>query len=182
MKTLVGVALVGSILILTGSGCGEESSSSGDNASKAAESKPPPPPPPTTPKQRVTEELGDEVSAGGYAGDVEIQNVTFGSTEVQVTAKTPEGGLQGASCGDLDDGAQAIFQEVYDETGWKKGAVVVFKGGLVDSATGKDLPDANTGIFTMPPGPAKQIDWSNDDALANINWEIYRDFCHPALE
>jgi hypothetical protein len=51
----------------------------------------------------------------------------------------------------------------------------------VDRSTGKALPDANTGIFTMPAGPTKQIDWSDEDALTNIDWSIYRDFCHPAL-
>jgi hypothetical protein len=34
----------------------------------------------------------------------------------------------------------------------------------------------------MHAGEANQIDWSDDDALANIDWSIYRDFCHPALE
>jgi hypothetical protein len=28
----------------------------------------------------------------------------------------------------------------------------------------------------------KQIDWSNEDALLNIDWSNYRDFCHPALQ
>ena len=53
---------------------------------------------------------------------------------------------------------------------------------LVDSSTGKELPDVNTGIFTMPDGQAKQIDWSDEEALLNIDWSIYRDFCHPALK
>jgi hypothetical protein len=60
--------------------------------------------------------------------------------------------------------------------------VLVYKGGLVSKSTGKELPDVNTGIFTMPTGQAKQIDWSDDDALDNIDWSIYRDFCHPALQ
>jgi hypothetical protein len=34
----------------------------------------------------------------------------------------------------------------------------------------------------MPAAQAKQIDWSDDDALLNIDWSIYRDFCHPALQ
>jgi hypothetical protein len=52
----------------------------------------------------------------------------------------------------------------------------------VDSRTGEDLPDANTGIYTMPAGLAGQIDWSDEDGLLNIDWSNYRDFCHPALE
>jgi hypothetical protein len=135
-----------------------------------------------TPKDRVRDAIGDEVSASGYAGDLEIRNVAFEGSEAQVTVTTPEGGFQGVSCGDLDDGAQTIFQKIYDEAGWKRGAAIVYQGGLVDSSTGKDLPNANTGIFTMLTGQARQIDWSDDDALANIDWSIYRDFCHPALK
>jgi hypothetical protein len=184
MKTLVGVFLAGSLLILIGSGCGESSTTAeGTTTERAAEgtttereSSP------STPKERVQEELGDEVHAGGYAGDLEIQNVSFEGTEAQVAVKTPEGGLQGASCGDLDDGAQAVFETIYNEAGWKGGAVTVFKGGLVDSTTGEELPDANAGIYTMPAGKAKQIAWSDEDVLANIDWSNYRDYCHPAFE
>jgi hypothetical protein len=39
----------------------------------------------------------------------------------------------------------------------------------VDSATGKELPTAVTGTFTMPAGQAKQIDWSSGDDLSNID-------------
>ncbi len=180
MKTLVGLALVGSILILVGSGCGGSSSSSADKTTTA--SKPPPPPPKATPKDRVRDEVGDEVKAGGYAGDIKIQNVAFSASEAQITATTPEGGLQGVSCGDLDDGAKAIFTKIYDDAGWKKGAAIVYKGGLVNKATGKEAPDVNTGIFTILAGPANHIDWSDDDALSNIDWSIFRDFCHPALQ
>jgi hypothetical protein len=187
MKTLVGVALMGSILIVIGSGCGEDSSSgSADKTTtaKAEKSEPPPPPPPPkeTPKDRVRDEVGDEVSAGGYAGDVKINQLSFSDSEVRVTAQTPEGGFSGPSCGDLDKGAQAIFKEIYDDTGWKKGAHINYEGGLVDSATGKDLPHADTGSFTMPAGQAREIDWSDDDVLLNIDWSIYREFCHPALQ
>jgi hypothetical protein len=34
----------------------------------------------------------------------------------------------------------------------------------------------------MPAGQAKQINWSDEDALLNIDWTLYCDFCHPALE
>ena len=142
----------------------------------------PPPASPATPKERVTVALGNEVSAGGYAGDVRIRDVSFGGTEVQVIAITPEGGFQGASCGDLNDGAEAIFVAIYDDGGWNGSAVVAFQGGLVSKATGEELPTANTGIFTMPASLARQINWSNEDALLNIDWSIYRDFCHPALK
>jgi hypothetical protein len=52
----------------------------------------------------------------------------------------------------------------------------------VDKATGRDLPDAHTGLARMRAGQAKQIDWSDDDALLNIDWSSYRVVCHPALK
>jgi hypothetical protein len=126
--------------------------------------------------------LGDEVEAGGYAGTLEVQDVAFDGAEAQVTVRTPEGGFEGASCGDLDDGARAVFHAIFDDGGWQGGAVTVFQGRLVDSSTGQELPDANTGIYTMPAAKAREIDWSDEDALLNISWSIYRDFCHPALK
>jgi hypothetical protein len=140
------------------------------------------PPKPPNRRQIVRDALGDEVQAGGYAGDVKILDVSFADSEAQVTARTPEGGFEGASCGDLDDGAQAIFKTIYDDGAWKGSAVLVYQGGLVDSSTGKDLPDVNTGIFTMPAIKARQIEWSDDDGLFGIDWSLYRDFCHPALQ
>lgn len=170
MKALTGVFLAGSILFLIGSGCGESTT---ENTSSAS-----------TSKERVRDALGDEVQvqAGGYAGDLKINDVSFAGAEAQVTAKTPEGGSEGPSCGDLDDGAQAVFTTIYYEGGWNGGAVLVYKGGLVDRSTGKELPEANTGMYTMPAGQAEQIDWTDEDALSNIDWSIYRDFCHQALK
>jgi hypothetical protein len=135
-----------------------------------------------TPKERVEEAVGDEVDAEGYAGTLDVQDVSFDGTEAQVTVATPEGGFEGASCGDLDDGARAVFETIYNDAGWEGGAVTVFKGGLVDTSTGQELPDVNTGIYTMPAAQARQIDWSNEDALLNINWSLYRDYCHQALK
>jgi hypothetical protein len=180
MRRLTGVLLAGSILFLIGSGCGESSTSEPGTTESATTSETVATP--VAPKDRVREAVGDEVSAGGYAGDLEIKDVSFEGAEAQVTAKTPEGGFSGASCGDLDDGAQAVFQTIYKDGGWKGGAALVYKGGLVNSSTGKELPDANTGIYTMPAAQARQIAWSDDDALLNIDWSIYQDFCHPALK
>jgi hypothetical protein len=130
----------------------------------------------------VEEAVGSEVDAGGWAGTLEVQDVSFEGNEAQITVTTPEGGFSGASCGDLNDGAEAVFVKVYDDAGWNGGALVVFKGGLVDTSTGQPVPDVNTGIFTMPAARASQIDWGNEDVLLNIDWDNYRDFCHPALQ
>jgi hypothetical protein len=183
MKTFVAVFLAGLTLALVGSGCGEDSTSAeGTTESESTTESQPAPPRPATPKERVRGALGDEVEAGGYAGNVQIQDLAFEGREAQVTAKTPEGGFEGPSCADLDEGARAIFETVYNDGGWSGGAAVVYQGGLVDSSTGEELPGANTGIFTMPAGQARRIDWSDEDALLNIDWSIYRDFCHPALQ
>jgi hypothetical protein len=136
----------------------------------------------STPKDRVREAVGSEVDASGYAGTLEVRDVSFEGNEAQVTVTTPEGGLQGASCDDLNEGAKAVWTKVYNDAAWNGGALVVFKGGLVSTVTGEDLPDANTGIFTIHADQAAQIDWSDDDALLNIDWSYYRDFCHPALK
>ena len=106
----------------------------------------------------------------------------FEGAEVLVTAQTPEGGLEGASCGDLDDGAQAIFETIYNDAGWKRGAGLFYEGGLVDSTTGEELPERITGTYTMPAGQARRIEWSDEDVLLNIDWSNYRDFCHAALQ
>jgi hypothetical protein len=181
MKTLVSVFLAGSILILIGSGCGDSSTSAGGTTGEGS-TTPTATESPATPEERVREAIGDEVKAGGYAGDLEVKDVTFEGKEAQVTVKTPEGGLEGASCGDLDDGAQAVFETIYNDAEWKGGAVTIFQGGLVDTQTGQELPDVNTGIYTIHAGKARQIDWSDEDALLNIDWSNYRDFCHPALQ
>lgn len=143
---------------------------------------PRPRPKPPTPQQRVREAVGAQVQAGGYAGELSIRQVSFEAAEVQVTVQTPAGGLEGASCADLDSGAEAVFKTIYGPGAWRGGAAIVYQGGLVDSATGEELPEANTGIFTMPASQAGRIDWSNEDSLLNINWALYRDFCHRALK
>lgn len=136
----------------------------------------------STPKDRVRKAIGSEVDASGYAGTLQIQDVAFEGREAQVTVTTPGGGFQGASCDDLNDGAKAVWAKVYNDAGWNGGALVVFKGGLVSTVTGEDLPDVNTGIFTIHADQAARISWANDDSLYNIDWSYYRDFCHPALK
>ena len=130
----------------------------------------------------MREAVGDKVAAGGYAGDVKIKTVDFYGDFAGVTAETPQGGLNGASCGDLDQAAGAIFEKIYKDTGWKGSGYIEFQGGLVNSATGKELPNEMTGNFSMDPGQAKQINWSNSDELSNIDWSVYRAYCHPALK
>jgi zinc-ribbon domain len=141
---------------------------------------PTPKPTPSTPKQRVREAVGDSVEAGGYAGTLKIKQVWFSRTTAGVVSETPQGGFNGPSCGDLDAGAQAIFQKIYDGTRWRGAATIDYRGGLVSKTTGKPV-DAVTGSFGINPAQAKRINWSNSDQLSNIDWSVYRFFCHPAL-
>lgn len=105
------------------------------------------------------------------------------SDEIAVTFPTPEGGLDGASTGDLNDQAAETFRAIYGIAGFARKSVIVFKGGLVNSETGEDLPDVNTGIFSMSKAKAKRIDWSDEDVWRyTIDWTLYRDFVHPALK
>lgn len=105
------------------------------------------------------------------------------SAEVAVTAQTPEGGLDGASTGDLNREAAEIFHAIHGTAGYNRDSVVVFEGGLVDSKTGDELPDVNTGIYAMSRADAAAIDWSDEDKWRyTIDWTQYREFAHAALK
>ena len=96
-----------------------------------------------------------------------------------MTIETPEGGAEGASVNDLDGSAAAAFEAVYVDAGWRGDATVQFTGGLVDTSTGRDLPNARTGLYRLTAKQAQRINW--DDAEL-IDWSIYRVFAHPALK
>ena len=99
-----------------------------------------------------------------------------------MTVHPPGGGFQGTSCEDLDNGAQAVFETIYNDAGWQGDATVVYQGGIVNEATGKELPGANTGLFKITAEQAQEIDWSNEDALSDVDWSTYRKFCHQAFQ
>ena len=165
--------------VLFVAGCGEttdtvSSSGSGTETAEAAGEKK------LSSKEKVKAALDN---TDGTVEDPVIKKVEFGD-ELTVYAKTPEGGAQGASTGDLNRQAGDMFQAIYGPGAYKKtDAVIVFKGGLVDTETGKSLDNANTGIFSISKRQARAIDWSDDDAVKYaIDWTNYRDFAHPALK
>ncbi len=127
----------------------------------AAEPKPPPPPPPSA-RSKLRAALG-EVDA----------KATVSPDRIAVDAKTPDGGFEGASTGDLNRRAGKIFAAIH-EAGFTRSTLIKFKG--------KDLPDAVTGTFKMSRDEAKEIAWDDEDALAAIDWSNYRLFAHPALK
>lgn len=132
--------------------------------------------------QRVREALGDNVSSDVAVGDSEVRSVDVNGQLAVVTLSTPEGGFEGPSTDDTDGLASAAFAKVYEDADWNGAAFVEFRGGLVDSATGRELPNAPTANYRVERNAAKQIDWSDEEVLFIIDWGIYRGLCHPALK
>ena len=71
---------------------------------------------------------------------------------------------------------------MYNDAGWEGSATVVYVGGIVNEATGEEEPGANTALFRITAEQAEQIDWTDQDALDNIDWSTYRKSCHQASE
>jgi hypothetical protein len=179
------------ILAALAVGCGETDSSPGTEKSAssakttttptATAAAPKPKPQPKTVKGRISQAVR-ATDAGGYVGELKLKTVERGDAGFDIYLKTPEGGFDGASVNDLNKAAGAAFAAAYGRAGYARAVTVVFQGGLVDTTTGKDLPDVNTGIFSMSASHAREIDWSDEDALLNIDWANFRDFAHPALK
>jgi hypothetical protein len=186
LKTIgISVGALFALLLVVGCSSPEQNSDS-DAATpqvQTAEAASTPAPKPKSKRAQLSDDLRD-IDAGGYAGQLKLISRDIDRKSTSVVIKTPEGGFEGASTKDLDGAAAAVFNTVYGKGGYPaKETVVVFRGGLVDTETGKDLPNVNTGIYTMTKTQADRIDWSDSDAVQfNINWANYRDFAHPALK
>lgn len=133
-------------------------------------------------EERVRRALGEEVSSDVAVGDSEVRSVAVNGQLVDITLSTPEGGFEGPSADDTAGLASAALAKVYEDAGWHGAAFVEFQGGLIDSATGRSLPNAPTANYRVERSAAKQIDWSDDEVLFVIDWGIYRGLCHPALK
>lgn len=120
----------------------------------------------------------DPTEFGAVADSLDVKRIERLPRIVHVTLETPEGGFEGASVDDLDGSAAGTFKAVYEDAGWGKAATVTFEGGLVNTRTGKDLPNEETGIYRLEPNEARRIDW--DNAIA-VDWSLYRVFVHPAI-
>ncbi len=121
----------------------------------------------------------DPTNYGAVASDVNVKQIEIFPAVVNITLETPQGGFEGASVDDLDGSAAAAFEAIYGDADWHRGATVKFTGGLVNSRTGQDLPDAETGLYRLTAKEARQIDWDNASA---VDWSYYRLFAHPALK
>jgi hypothetical protein len=131
---------------------------------------------------RVRNDLGTEVSSPLAVGASEVHSVNGTRRVVNVTLDTPEGGFEGPSTQDMDALVSVTLAKVYGEAHWKGDAYVVFEGGLIDTANGRPLPDAPTTSYRMQHRLAQQVEWSNEQALYNINWSLYRTYCSPVIK
>ena len=146
----------------------------------AAPAAPAAAPGPTDEDIRNALDDADPTEFGAVADSVNVKQIErFGRSSLTITLETPEGGFQGASVADLDGSAAAAFKQLYTDTDWQGAATIRFTGGLVDSRTGRDLPNAMTGLYRVKASEARQIDWDNAE---NVDWSYYRVFTHPALK
>jgi len=130
---------------------------------------------------RVRSALGSKVHSDVAVGDSDVRTVSRSGRLLRIVLTTPSGGFQGPSTDDADGLASAAFAKAY-QAGWTGAASVEFEGGLASRATGKDLPNAEAFGYRVDSGEARQIDWSDEEALFQIDWSLYRTFCHPAFK
>lgn len=111
------------------------------------------------------------------------REVRKAGSNLLITLVTPEGGFEGPSTRDMNEQAAAVFQAVYRDTDYSGPITVTFRGGLMDSRTGRSLPNAATGRYAVSQGEARQIPWgSNNKVRYAIDWSLYRVFVHPAIK
>jgi len=146
-------------------------------ASVAAVAKHAPPPPPAVAVRKSPRRILNYRLVKVHA---KVQSANL--NELVIAARTPTGGLEGPSTGDLNDKAGEIFEAIYRAAGYGRNSVIVFKGGLYDSSTGADEPNARTGVYRMSSQQANAIKWQNEDRLLLIEWKNYREYGHPALK
>jgi hypothetical protein len=121
----------------------------------------------------------DPTEFGAVSTGLEVKRIERLPLIVHVTLATPEGGFEGPSVADIDGSAAGAFKAIYEDAGWRRDATVTFTGGLVNTRTGQDLPNAETGIYRLTAKEARRIDW--DNAIA-VDWSLYRVFASPALK
>jgi hypothetical protein len=135
---------------------------------------------PPTPEEKLRDALS---GAEGLVEDPQVKDVQIAGNSVTVTARTPEGGLEGPSTTDLNYMTSGLLKAIYGQGDFDGDATIEFTGGLIDSSTGQDLPNDLTAKFYMPAGKAGQIDWTDDDTIDYaIDWSLYRTFVHPAIK
>jgi len=175
-RAAVIILILGGLVPLAGCGSSDTSSGSGgdDSSGNSGESSSGNPSP--------REAVGDSVHSGLAVGDSEVRSVKVNGRMLNIVLSTPEGGFQGASTDDTDALASAALAKAYTDADWHGAGYVEFRGGLVDSTTGQDLPNAKTVSYRVARRDAKRINWGDEDALFNIDWSYYRLFCHPALK
>ncbi|WP_028060973.1 hypothetical protein [Candidatus Solirubrobacter pratensis] len=127
---------------------------------------------------RTALEAAHPTQFGAVADKLSVRGIARHRAIINVAVNTPDGGFQGASRQDLAGSAGAAFKALHG-AGWHKAITVTFKGGLVDTTTGKNLPNAETGVFRLDRKDARRIDWQHAD---QVDWTVYAVFLHPALK
>jgi len=157
---IIAVASLAAFIALAG--CGESTTSAPESPSASTSPGKPKPTKPRSQNEKLRDALKRAEPAG--AGQVKVRKINFGKA-LAIHLRTPEGGFDGPSDRDLDNSVAATLKAVYGEAKYPatKETVVVFEGGLVDTTTGKELPDANTAIYTIKGSQAKEIGGSEGD-------------------
>lgn len=112
-----------------------------------------------------------------------VKRVLLHGKDLKVDVETPEGGFDGPSIRDIDEQAGAIFRAVYLDTAHRGPTAINFSGGLVDTKTGAEMPNANTGSYEISGRDAKRVNWEDEDLIRyTIDWGLYRLYASPALK
>lgn len=138
-------------------------------------------PEPVDPSTEVADALED-VPDSIY--DVNVKDVYMLGNTVMVDLETPEGGLEGASTYDLNNMTAAVYRRIFTETDLQQPVLITYRGGLINSKTGADLPDAATAVYVIRKPEIRQIDWDDEDTVmyGGIDWSLYRTMLHPAIK
>ncbi len=138
--------------------------------------------PPDDEEDEVPDASSAESDLEVALADLDARVDQVSGSNILVEATTPSGGFEGASTGDLNRAAGAIFTAIYRDTVYRRPVVILFRGGLVDTKTGADVPDVKTGQFRMSRRDASAVDWDAADEIAFIEWGNFREFAHPAIK
>ena len=115
--------------------------------------------------------------------DVNVREVYPLGNTIMVDLETPEGGFEGPSSDDMNNMVAASFRRIFTETDVEKPVMITFRGGLMNSKTGADLPDQATAVYVIRKPEIRQVDWDDEDTvLYGIDWSLYRTMLHPAFD
>lgn len=146
------------------------------------------PPPPALSKPRgpslseIQAELDLAADSPSTSAEVDAKVTSATASKIVISAKTPGGGLEGPSTGDLNHAAGTILAAIYGSGRYHQGSVIVFRSARIDTKTGEDLPPVKTGLYRISRSQAARIRWGSPERLAAIEWQNYREYASPSLK